>query len=80
MNRLTYEELREMAVTPSDEGAYSNSPLGANIGLHVHAGTIDVNVVVDDLKIATVFPDRTVVYDTAAPFLARLPEPQVRPY
>jgi oxalate decarboxylase/phosphoglucose isomerase-like protein (cupin superfamily) len=43
--RFTYEELRAMAVDPSQPGAYSGSPLGeGNIGLHVHPGSEDVHV------------------------------------
>lgn len=59
---LSYEELRAMAVPPSEPGAYSHSPLGEAIGVHVHSqapGT-DVHVYVAGYgKIAEVWPDHT---------------------
>lgn len=59
---LSYEELRAMAVQPYERGAYSDSPLGEGIGLHVHGtqpGT-DVHVYVAGYgKIAEVWPERT---------------------
>jgi hypothetical protein len=57
---LTYIQLRSMAVSPSQPGAYSGSPLGEDIGLHYHDTYPDVHVYVKGLgKIAEVFPDRT---------------------
>src|SRR5271156_2381737 len=61
MEALTYEELRAMAVSPAERGAYSFSPLGEDIGLHVHDYEPDsVHVYVASTgKIAEVHPDRT---------------------
>lgn len=60
--RFTYQELREMAVDPSQPGAYSGSPLGeGNVGLHVHPGSDDIHVYVAGFsRVARVYPDRTV--------------------
>jgi hypothetical protein len=61
MEALTYEELRDMAVSPSERGAYSNSPLGEGIGLHVHSYEPDsVHVYTASVgKIAEVHPGYT---------------------
>jgi hypothetical protein len=60
-DKLTYEELRDMAVPPSQRGAYSFSPLGEGIGLHVHSYEPDsVHVYVASTgKIAEVHPGYT---------------------
>jgi len=77
MDKLTYAQLRAMAVSPSEPGAYSNSPLGADTGVHIHAGDLDVDIVHNGYKIAEVFPDRTMVRATSE-LISRLPEPHVR--
>jgi hypothetical protein len=57
---LTYAGLAAMAVSPSEAGAYGNSPLGEEIGLHLHPGYPDVHVyVAGQGKIAEVYPDHT---------------------
>lgn len=57
---LTYKQLYHMAVAPNERGAYSDSPLGPGIGLHVHGDDLDVHVYVAGFgKIAEVYPDRT---------------------
>jgi hypothetical protein len=85
MEALTYEELRAMAVSPSERGAYSNSPLGEDIGLHVHGYEPDsVHVYVASTgKIAEVHPDYTSflyrgdsLFGDAYTLWLRLPDPQ----
>jgi hypothetical protein len=56
---LTHAQLRSMAVSPYERGAYSQSPLGPETGLHVHSEDGPVHVVVDGTKIAEVSPDST---------------------
>ncbi len=57
---LTYKALHDMAVKPSERGAYSDSPLGEDIGLHVHGDDRDVHVYVAGVgKVAEVWPDHT---------------------
>ncbi len=57
---LTYDELRTMAVRPSQRGAYSDSPIDPKVGLHVHPGYDDVHVYIAGLgKIAEIYPDHT---------------------
>jgi hypothetical protein len=56
---LTHAQLRSMAVSPYERGAYSQSPLGPETGLHVHSEDGPVHVVVDGSKIAEVGPDST---------------------
>lgn len=56
---LSYEELRAMAVRPSQPGAYSGSPLGPHTGLHVHYEGDPVHVVVNGDKIAEISSDHS---------------------
>jgi hypothetical protein len=66
-SELTYEGLLAMAVSPSQPGAYSGSPLGEAIGLHVHYEGEPVHVVVDGTKVAEV--DRDSTWFSAARYL-----------
>lgn len=80
--KLTYEYLASLAVMPDPEhedvndgdvhdrdGAYGNSPLGAEVGLHIHAEADrwyeteperPVHFIVGHNKIAAVYPDGVV--------------------
>ena len=78
-DKLTYAQLRALAVDPGQIGAYSGSPLGSEVGVHVHSyEPYNVHVVVNGVKIAEVHPGRTEVLSPGDPFLSRLPDPQVR--
>jgi hypothetical protein len=59
--RLTYGELRTMAVSPDQAGAYTRSVFGeGNIGVHVHPGSSEIHVWVENAgRVAVVFPDGT---------------------
>jgi hypothetical protein len=58
---FTHGDLMSMAVSPSQRGAYSHSPLGDGIGLHVHdSDPENVHVYVTGFgKVAEVHPGRT---------------------
>ena len=61
-SELTYDELRSMAVSPAERGAYSDSPLGEKVGLHMHSTALGTDVHVylaGSGKIAEVFPHST---------------------
>jgi hypothetical protein len=59
--RLTYEQLRTMAVSPDQAGAYTRSVFGeGNIGVHTHDGK-DIHVWVEGAgRVAVVTPAGTV--------------------